>query len=237
MDDADGESTKDTLTSIVSGQNSGQVRIVFGDTGIDRFFSYDSTSYASNALQFTNNQIIPTGASGGSGKSVELFFVPGDPIVGASEYFRFPDGTTAGTIVTSWNGATGAVNAIQGVTYVAGFLFDGRGVTVAAAKKTDIVRPIEGTATIAELGIRLPEGAGGGTASASVYKVGSNYINTSGASLAADGITVGTIDLQNGLYGGTASGGGTMAKGDLIYCGVTGAGLGKIVQVFVTYEV
>jgi hypothetical protein len=140
----------------------------------------------------------------------------------------FPDGTFQ---------STASNNAIQGVTYVAGFLFDGRGVTVAAAKKTDIVRPIEGTATIAELGIRLPEGAGGGTASASVYKVGSNYINTSGLSLAADGITVGTIDLQNGLYGGTASGGGTMANGDLIYCGVTGAGLGKIIQVFVTYEV
>ena len=140
----------------------------------------------------------------------------------------FPDGT---------HQTTAPVTGSSGVTHVAGFLFDGRGTTVAAAKKTDIVRPVEGTATITELGIRLPEGAGGGTASASVYKVGENYINESGVSLAADGITVGTIDLENGLYGGTASGGGTMAYGDLIFCGVTGAGLGKIVQVFVTYEV
>ena len=140
----------------------------------------------------------------------------------------FPDGT---------HQTTAPVTGSSGVTHVAGFLFDGRGTTVAAAKKTDIVRPVEGTSTITELGIRLPEGAGGGTASASVYKVGQNYINESGASLAADGITVGSIDLENGLYGGTGSGGGTMAYGDLIYCGVTGAGLGKIVQVFVTYEV
>ena len=140
----------------------------------------------------------------------------------------FPDGT---------HQTTAPVTGSSGVTHVAGFLFDGRGTTVAAAKKTDIVRPVEGTSTITELGIRLPEGAGGGTASASVYKVGQNYINESGASLAADGITVGSIDLENGLHGGTASGGGTMAYGDLIFCGVTGAGLGKIVQVFVTYEV
>jgi hypothetical protein len=148
--------------------------------------------------------------------------------ISANAGITFPDGT---------HQSTAAVAGSSGVTHVAGFLFDGRGTTVAAAKKTDIVRPVEGTATITELGIRLPEGAGGGTASASVYKVGENYINESGVSLAADGITVGTIDLENGLYGGTASGGGTMAYGDLIFCGVTGAGLGKIVQVFVTYEV
>ena len=196
---------------------------------------------ASGALRFSANSGYYGVQLSSSTFSVyrDAFFEDGVHVAGAAGIsgdkgiklgggITFPDGTFQ---------STASNNAIQGVTYVAGFLFDGRGVTVAAAKKTDIVRPIEGTATIAELGIRLPEGAGGGTASASVYKVGSNYINTSGLSLAADGITVGTIDLQNGLYGGTASGGGTMANGDLIYCGVTGAGLGKIVQVFVTYEV
>ena len=174
----------------------------------------------------------PTGATGATGNTGNTGSQGDQGIQGAT-------GNTGSQGIQGVTGNTGPQGdaGIQGVTYVAGFLFDGRGVTVAAAKKTDIVRPIEGTATIAELGIRLPEGAGGGTASASVYKVGSNYINTSGLSLAADGITVGTINLQSGLYGGTASGGGTMAKGDLIYCGVTGAGLGKIVQVFVTYEV
>jgi hypothetical protein len=196
---------------------------------------------SSGALRFSANSGYYSVQLNNSTFSVyrDAFFEDGVHVAGAAGIsgdkgiklgggITFPDGTFQ---------STASNNAIQGVTYVAGFLFDGRGVTVAAAKKTDIVRPIEGTATIAELGIRLPEGAGGGTASASVYKVGSNYINTSGLSLAADGITVGTIDLQNGLYGGTASGGGTMAKGDLIYCGVTGAGLGKIIQVFVTYEV
>ena len=113
--DSSGTSIKDTITSIVSDQNSGQVRIVFGDTAIDRFFGYDGTTFASNTLQFTNIGIIPSGASGGSGKGVELYFLPGSSILSASEYFRFADGTTAGTIVTSFNGETGDVVGVSSV--------------------------------------------------------------------------------------------------------------------------
>ena len=45
----------------------------------------------------------------GSGKEVTLRVVPQHSVVGASSYFRFADGTTAESIVTSFNGQTGDV--------------------------------------------------------------------------------------------------------------------------------
>ena len=253
MDDANGDSIKDTLTSIVSGQNSGQVRIVFGDTGIDRIFSYDSTSYSPDALQFTNTQIIPTGASGGSGKSVELFFVPGNPIMGASEHFRFPDGTTTTTIVKSVNGFTGDVNiyagtgmTLSGTTlsaqpeYLMGFNFNGQGTVFGADVYTDTIRPVEKDSTATEFIFHSPNLSTLGTR-VSFYKVSSSYVGASGASLEADKVEIGGsfTNWPSGSYGLTAAVGGTdngLSAGDLVFVGINAAGLTDKFQLAMKYR-
>ena len=252
FDDANGDRIRDTLTSINSGQNSGQVRIVFGDTGIDRFFSYDSTSYASNALQFTNTQIIPTGASGGSGKSVELFFVPGDPIVGASEHFRFPDGTTTTTIAKSVNGFTGAVNiyagtgmTLSGTTlssepeYIVGFNFDGQGTDLTIQAYTDFLRPIEVAGTATEFIIRSPTPVSGGVR-CSFMKVPSSYIGATGTSF-DDATTIGGsfIIIAAGEGGTIRVPGGSdtnLNVGDLIFMDFAGSGLKDKLQCSMRYR-
>jgi hypothetical protein len=225
---------------------------VFGDTGIDRFFSYDSTSYASNALQFTNTQIIPTGASGGSGKSVELFFVPGDPIVGASEHFRFPDGTTTTTIAKSVNGFTGAVNiyagtgmTLSGTTlssepeYIVGFNFDGQGTDLTIQAYTDFLRPIEVAGTATEFIIRSPTPVSGGVR-CSFMKVPSSYIGATGTSF-DDATTIGGSFIiiaagEGGTIGVPGGSDTNLNVGDLIFMDFAGSGLKDKLQCSMRYR-
>ena len=63
----------------------------------------------------------------GSGKEVTLRVVPQHSVVGASSYFRFADGTTAESIVTSVNGQTGDV-----------FIYAGSGLTIDGTTLSEI---------------------------------------------------------------------------------------------------
>jgi len=85
-----------------------QIRLSFGDE--ERIYRVDSGSY--DGTIFTFHISAGNDQSSGNGKSVNVggYVNPGqNEILGASNYYRFPDGSTAGTIVTSWNGQTGDV--------------------------------------------------------------------------------------------------------------------------------
>jgi len=123
-------------------------------------------------------------------------------------------------------------------SYVAGFLYDGRGSNVAAETKTGVIRPVEKASTVTDLSIRLPDGATGGTVTGFIFKVGSDLIGVSGASLNSNKTQIAHITVADGVFGAT---GGTLdstslSSGDLLFGGVTGAGLPGAVQLFVNYE-
>ena len=231
FDDANGVRIRDTLTGIVDKQNSGQVRIVFGDTGIDRFFSYDATSYDADALQFTTNQIIPTGASGGSGKSVELFFLPGNPSTSASEHFRFPDGTNAVSIVTSFNGQTGAVTGVSSVNGQTGDITGQIGPTGNTGSQGDQgIQGVTGnTGSQGDQGIQGTTGNTGSQGDQGIRGVtgntGSQGIQGTTGNTGADSTVAGPIGAT-GNTGPAGSDGATLNAGDGLTLSSIVAGVG-----------
>ena len=104
--DSDGGDFRDTLSQSVN--NSGRVVLGFSDLNIERSFYYDSVTYNGTAFTFTPTAIVPDLGTG-SGKTVKVQVIVDSPARSASEYFGFPDGTQATSIVTSINGLTGAV--------------------------------------------------------------------------------------------------------------------------------
>jgi len=114
--DNDGSNYKFVFLGIIADieeYGSSLIQVVFGDIE-NRIFEVDGGSY--DGTKFTFNIINTDVLATGSGKNVTVFgFV--NPSVSdtqsATEYFRFPDGTTAETIVTSVNGHTGDVVLIS----------------------------------------------------------------------------------------------------------------------------
>jgi hypothetical protein len=139
----------------------------------------------------------------------------------------FPDGTHQNTAATT-----------PTIKHVAGFLFDGRGSTLSSGLKSTVVRPVEDNATITHFSIRSYD-AVASAVTGNIYAVSESYIGVSGASFGTDGVTLGSIGLTGGEYGKT---GGTITvsgitAGDLLFCGLEGAGWSGSVQIFVHYGV
>jgi hypothetical protein len=100
-----------TLSAVVQDINTNgqsEIRVVFGDSP-DRVFLVSNGAYDGTKYTF---DIDNSPSTAGSGKSTSLYgyIRPGisDKLT-ATEFFRFPDGTTAESIVTSFNGQTGDV--------------------------------------------------------------------------------------------------------------------------------
>tara|TARA_R110000868_G_scaffold81820_8_gene231427 strand:+ start:1415 stop:2818 length:1404 start_codon:yes stop_codon:yes gene_type:complete len=110
--DSDGTSFADALNGTLT--TTGRIGIIFGDSTVERNFYYDSVTLFSGSYTFTATGILPN-ISTGSGKTVTLNVYPDAPAQSASEYFGFPDGTHAESIVTSFNGQTGAVTGVSSV--------------------------------------------------------------------------------------------------------------------------
>jgi len=120
--DSDGGDFRDTLSQSVN--NSGRVVLGFTDLNIERSFYYDSVTYNGTAFTFTPTAVVPD-LDTGSGKTVKVQVIVDSPARSASEYFGFPDGTEATSIVTSFNGETGDVTTDAMVLNVAGISADG----------------------------------------------------------------------------------------------------------------
>jgi hypothetical protein len=100
-----------TLSAVVQDINTNgqsEIRVVFGDSP-DRVFLVSNGAYDGTKYTF---DIDNSPSTAGSGKSTSLYgyIRPGiSDKISATEYYRFPDGTTAESIVTSFNGQTGDV--------------------------------------------------------------------------------------------------------------------------------
>ena len=144
-----------TLSAVVQDINTNgqsEIRVVFGDSP-DRVFLVSNGAYDGTKYTF---DIDNSPSTAGSGKSTSLYgyIRPGisDKLT-ATEFFRFPDGTTAETIVTSFNGQTGDVTFNE---YVSSF----NGQTGA----------IEGVFSVnGETGDVTVSGGGGGTYSVAFF--------------------------------------------------------------------
>jgi hypothetical protein len=122
--DSSGVSARETFSAVINDINdngSSIIRLSFGDE--ERNYTVNAGTYDGDRFTFTISE--GNDQSDGSGKSVNAggYVDPGEAErIGASEYYRFPDGTTTETIVTSLNGLTGAVtiNAGSNITVIGG---------------------------------------------------------------------------------------------------------------------
>ena len=129
--DSGGSNTRTTWATVrddIENYGTSIIRLSFGDE--ERNYTVNAASYSSPVWTFT----ISDGNSqtGGGGKSVNAggYVNPGQNTrMSASEFYRFPDGTTTESIVTSFNGVTGDVNTSGLSLHVAGISSDG-GITV-----------------------------------------------------------------------------------------------------------
>ncbi len=129
--DSGGSNTRTTWATVrddIENYGTSIIRLSFGDE--ERNYTVNAASYSSPVWTFT----ISDGNSqtSGGGKSVNAggYVNPGQNTrMSASEFYRFPDGTTTESIVTSFNGVTGDVNTSGLSLHVAGISSDG-GITV-----------------------------------------------------------------------------------------------------------
>ena len=114
----DGSSLRYDFTSVESNSfGSGRIEFYVGtDTDANlRWIDFENGDYDPVAFRFYADVVSASSniSSLGSGKEVTLTVVSQPAAVSASQYFRFPDGSTAGTVVTSVNGHTGDVSIIS----------------------------------------------------------------------------------------------------------------------------
>ena len=111
--DNSGADNRDILAAAASSGSSGRVEIKFGNSITPRIFAFNIVTYDGTKFNFTPTRILP-GSSAGSGKKIFVSVYVDNSVSRtarsfASDFFEFSDGTTAGTVVTSWNGETGDV--------------------------------------------------------------------------------------------------------------------------------
>jgi len=247
---SDGGVTADDYRYILSAvirdieeHGTSQIRVVFGDLE-DRIFQVDSGSYDGTGFTFS---IVNTDvATNGSGKTVSVFGYTnpgGSDRISATDYFRFPDGSTAGTIVTSINGQTGdvivggigdqVVYEINGVTGNIGLsagnnieiLLSGNTFTIGVSGSVE--GPVGPTGPTGNTGADGPQGPTGNTGADGPQGPTGNtgptgpvgdYVET------FNGLT-GTVDTSSLTLhvAGISSDGGITVDGDLNYTGVLNA--------------
>ena len=125
--DSGGSNTRTTWATVrddIENYGTSIIRLSFGDD--ERNYTVNAASYVPPVWNFTisegNDQTSGTGKSVNAGGYVN----PGQNTkVSASEFYRFPDGTTTETVVTSFNGETGDVTTTSTVLPVAGISASG----------------------------------------------------------------------------------------------------------------
>ena len=73
---------------------------------------FDQVTYDGDSFDFTAYQTFPDGVTGASGDQVSVSFHPVETRIAAASHFETPDGSTFDTVVTSFNGITGAVEGV-----------------------------------------------------------------------------------------------------------------------------
>ena len=149
-DDLSGNSLRDIFAELEkSGFGSVSIRV---GTGTTRYFEIENADYDGSVFVFTADvNRVTDNITSGDGKVVNVDFKFDADIVSARDHFRFPDGTDASSIVTSFNGETGDVFGVSSVNGQTG------DVTVGADGPTGPTGP-QG-----EQGIQGPTGADGAT--------------------------------------------------------------------------
>ena len=227
--DSNGTSFADALNGTLT--TTGRIGVIFGDSTIERNFYYDSVTLFSGSYSFTATGILPN-ISTGSGKSVTINVYADAPAQAASEYFRFPDGTEAESIVTSFNGLTGDVTGVSSfngetgaVTFDQLEIFAGAGMTL-----TGSTLGIDPTAVVEVAGIS----SDGGATFGGPIKTQFLTIDNADAKIASDTVTL--LALNSSSHGLKID----SATARLMYAGSSskslevGNGYGKSNQLFVT---
>ena len=73
---------------------------------------FDQVTYDGDSFDFTAYQTFPDGVTGASGDQVSVSFHPVETRIAAASHFETPEGSTFATVVTSFNGETGAVEGV-----------------------------------------------------------------------------------------------------------------------------
>lgn len=125
--DSSGTNTRTTWATVrddIENYGTSIIRLSFGDN--ERNYTVNTASYSSPVWSFTisegNDQTSGTGKSVNAGGYVNS---GQNTRISASDFYRFPDGTTTETIVTSFNGLTGDVTTSGLNLHVAGISSDG----------------------------------------------------------------------------------------------------------------
>jgi hypothetical protein len=98
---------------------SSKINVVVGTENRTKVFEVDAEQVTYDGTNFDAASSNLQGNTAGTGKKVTVFIDQGSAFIRAKEY-RFPDGTSASSIVTSFNGETGAVTTTSTVLPVAG---------------------------------------------------------------------------------------------------------------------
>ena len=116
------------LSGIANNGTSSKINVIVGSEDRTKIFEVDSdhSTYSDPNLDVTSSFL--QGSTGGSGKVVSIFVDQGEQRIRAKA-FRFPDGTSAETIVTSFNGLTGDVTT-NGLTLPVAGISSSGGITI-----------------------------------------------------------------------------------------------------------
>ncbi len=120
--DNDGEDFRTELSSAAAGGVEGvssKINVVVGSDDRTKVFEVDAEQVTYDGTNFDAASSNLQGNTAGTGKKVTVFIDQGSAFIRAKEY-RFPDGTSASSIVTSFNGETGDVTTTSTVLPVAG---------------------------------------------------------------------------------------------------------------------
>ena len=90
---------------------------------------FDQVTYDGDSFDFTAYQTFPDGVTGASGDQVSVSFHPVETRIAAASHFETPDGSTFDTVVTSFNGETGAVVTDTLILPCAGISLNAGGIT------------------------------------------------------------------------------------------------------------
>ena len=132
-----------TILSQANALGSGQIQFSVDTPSADRtfifYYDHDALSYNGTKFDLTLYGTVPDGfdiSEVGSGKPVKVTMVPDGGRVAASTHFRTPEGSTFGTVVSSFNGITGDVTTNGLILPVAGISSNG-GITVGGTLTVD----------------------------------------------------------------------------------------------------
>jgi hypothetical protein len=139
----------------------------------------------------------------------------------------FADGTYQDTAASASSSTT--------QKYSMGFFYDGRGSDLSTGYISDIIRYVEQGATATKVTVYYPT-AVTATAGVELYKVGTTYFNSPGASFEANGTLIAGVSVDSGDYGASAGIAVALNEDDIIFGRLTNSGHTDKLQIFLKYE-